>query len=341
MLFKWLWLKFNINLMFKLNCLTNINLNVIKSRYIMNHCPWVEKYRPSTLENIVLDDMNKTILQNIIIKNTFPNLLFYGPPGTGKTTTIINLIEKYQEVYNQQDTSLKIHLNASDERGIEVIRNQINNFVNTKTFFTKGLKFVILDEVDYMTKNAQQALHYLIQQYSDNIRFCLICNYVSKIDSSLQNEFIHLRFSQLPEEDVFTFLKNIVEKEQINISDDNIKAIISIFKSDIRSMINFIQGNHDDTGLNVNIMTEAKWQLFMLTLKKTTRKSRVNYIKKMCIEHNMEIKSFILDFFLYVIKTSQSVCCANEFEILEFISHSDIKDQYLLNYMISFVDKHL
>ena len=137
MLFKWLWLKLNINFMYTLNCLTNINLNVIKARYIMNHCPWVEKYRPSTLENIVLDDMNKTILQNIIIKNTFPNLLFYGPPGTGKTTTIINLIEKYQEVYNQQDTSLKIHLNASDERGIEVIRNQINNFVNTK-HFTKG-----------------------------------------------------------------------------------------------------------------------------------------------------------------------------------------------------------
>ena len=325
----------------KLNCLTNINLNVIKATYIMNHSPWVEKYRPSTLENIVLDDMNKTILQNIIIKNTFPNLLFYGPPGTGKTTTIINLIEKYQEVYNQQDTSLKIHLNASDERGIEVIRNQINHFVNTKTFFTKGLKFVILDEVDYMTKNAQQALHYLIQQYSDNIRFCLICNYVSKIESSLQNEFMHLRFSQLPESDVFTFLKNIVEKEQINISDDNIKAIIGIFKSDIRSMINFIQGNHDDTGLNVNIMTDTKWETFISTLKKITRKSRANYIKKMCIEHNMEIKSFILDFFLYVIKTSQCFCNVNEFEILEFISHSDIKDTYLLNYMISFVDKNL
>jgi replication factor C subunit 3/5 len=181
----------------------------------------------------------------------------------------------------------------------------------------------------------------LIQQYSDNIRFCLICNYVSKIESSLQNEFIHLRFSQLPESDVFTFLKNIVEKEQINISDDNIKAIIGIFKSDIRSMINFIQGNHDDTGLNVNIMTDTKWETFISTLKKITRKSRANYIKKMCIEHNMEIKSFILDFFLYVIKTSQCFCNVNEFEILEFISHSDIKDTYLLNYMISFVDKNL
>ena len=294
----------------------------------MNHSPWVEKYRPSTLENIVLDDMNKTILQNIIIKNTFPNLLFYGPPGTGKTTTIINLIEKYQEVYNQKDTSLKIHLNASDERGIEVIRNQINNFVNTKTFFTKGLKFVILDEVDYMTKNAQQALHYLIQQYSDNIRFCLICNYVSKIDPSLQNEFIHLRFSQLPESDIFTFLKNIVENENINISDDNIRAIISIFKSDIRSMINFIQGNHNDSGLNVNIMSDTKWKVFIATVKKMPRKSRINYIKKMCIDHNMEVKSFILDFFLTIIRSSDTFCDLKQIEILEFISHSDVKDTY-------------
>ena len=150
------------------------------------------------------------LLENIIKQNNFPNLLFYGPPGTGKTTTIINLINRYQEHYNQKNKGLMIHLNASDDRGIDVIRNQINQFVNTKTLFGNGMKFVILDEVDYMTKNAQQALHYLIQQYSQNIRFCLICNYISKIDTSLQNEFIHLRFSQLPKKHILTFLKNIV-----------------------------------------------------------------------------------------------------------------------------------
>ena len=132
----------------------------------MEHIPWVEKYRPGRFEDIVLEDTNKHILNNIIEKNYFPNLLFYGPPGTGKTTTIINLIDKYQERYNQKRKGLKIHLNASDDRGIDVIRNQINQFVNTKTLFGNGLKFVILDEVDYMTKNAQQALRYLIQQYS-------------------------------------------------------------------------------------------------------------------------------------------------------------------------------
>ena len=180
----------------------------------MDFIPWVEKYRPNNFNDIVLEDINKTIFNNIIESNYFPNLLFYGPPGTGKTTTIINLIDKYQEKYNQKRKGLKIHLNASDDRGIDIIRNQINNFVNTKILFGSGMKFVILDEVDYMTKNAQQALRYLIQQYQPNIRFCLICNYISRIEYALQNEFIRLRFCNLPSTDIHHFLNNIVQKEK-------------------------------------------------------------------------------------------------------------------------------
>ena len=131
----------------------------------MDHVPWVEKYRPRKFDDIVLEKNNKIILNNILNGASFPNLLFYCPPGTGKTTTIINLIDKYQEANDQKRKGLKIHLNASDDRGIDIIRNQINQFVNTKTLFGEGVKFVILDEVDYMTKNAQQALRYLIQQY--------------------------------------------------------------------------------------------------------------------------------------------------------------------------------
>ena len=123
-----------------------------------NGMPFVEKYRPTKFDNIVLDPLNKKILMNIIETGYFPNLLFYGPPGTGKTTTIINLVNSYQEKLNQKNKELMIHLNASDERGIDIIRSQINQFVNSKTMFTTGMKFVILDEVDYMTKNAQQAL---------------------------------------------------------------------------------------------------------------------------------------------------------------------------------------
>jgi replication factor C subunit 3/5 len=120
--------------------------------------PWVEKYRPDTFENIVLDPINKRILHNIIRTNNFPNLLLYGPPGTGKTTTIINIINKYQEANNEIHKGLIIHLNASDERGIDIIRNQIRQFVDSDTLFVTGTKFIILDEVDYMTKHAQQSL---------------------------------------------------------------------------------------------------------------------------------------------------------------------------------------
>ena len=128
--------------------------------------PWCEKYRPHLFEDIVLDPLNRQILKNIIETSYFPNLLFYGPPGTGKTTTIINLITAYQTKIGIKNKDLIIHLNASDERGIDIIRNQISFFVNSKPLFHTGMKFVILDEVDYMTKNAQQALRYLLQNYS-------------------------------------------------------------------------------------------------------------------------------------------------------------------------------
>ena len=114
--------------------------------------PWVEKYRPSNFQDIVLDPLNRELFQNCLDTNYFPNLLFYGPPGTGKTTTIINLINEYQSKYNRRSKCSVIHLNASDERGIDIIRNQIYQFVKAYNLFETGLKFVILDEVDYMTK---------------------------------------------------------------------------------------------------------------------------------------------------------------------------------------------
>ena len=207
------------------------------------YTPWVEKYRPKTFDDIVLDPLNKQLLENIIKTEHFSNLLFYGPPGTGKTTSIINMINNYQEKQNSKN--LMIHLNASDERGIDIIRNQINTFVNSKSLFNNGMKFVILDEVDYMTKNAQMALRNLLQNYKSNVRFCLICNYISRIDESLQNEFVRLRFNQLPELEIINFLNIINEKEGLNFSNENIELIQKLFNSDIRSMINYMQSNEE------------------------------------------------------------------------------------------------
>ena len=300
--------------------------------------PWVEKYRPTQFDDIVLDPLNRKLLENIVTQNNFPNLLFYGPPGTGKTTTIINLIDKYQEVYHQKRKGLKIHLNASDDRGIDVIRNQINQFVNTKTLFGNGMKFVILDEVDYMTKNAQQALRYLIQQYGKNIRFCLICNYISRIDTALQNEFIRLRFCQLPTKDTYSFLNKIVENENLNITKKQLKTIQMRFKSDIRSMINYLQSNHDNININTDILTDKFIEKMIEKLKKTKR-NKENIVCKVCKKHNIQKREFLTQFISYLIFKRADIISTEILTRLQFIIHNNsVKEDYLVQYLLGELD---
>jgi DNA polymerase III delta prime subunit len=299
--------------------------------------PFVEKYRPTLFDDIVLDPLNKQILKNIIDKSYFPNLLFYGPPGTGKTTTIINLINAYQENQNNKNKDLIIHLNASDERGIDIIRNQISYFVNSKPLFNNGMKFVILDEVDYMTKNAQQALRYLLQNYTSKVRFCLICNYISKIDEGLQNEFIRLRFNQLPREDIINFLNNISVSEGLGLSQKTLSCIQKLYKSDIRSMINFIQSNQNLESESLNIIDSDIWEEL---LKKITSRERLesitNYIHTVSINYNIDKKNIIKDFLNYIIKIHPKYVSSKFLDFVENLMHSQNQNNNThINYSIS------
>ena len=291
--------------------------------------PYVELYRPKNFENIVLDPLNKQILKNIIETSYFPNLLFYGPPGTGKTTTIINLINAYQTKLNMKNKDLIIHLNASDERGIDIIRNQINYFVNSKPLFHTGMKFVILDEVDYMTKNAQQALRYLLQNYSNNVRFCLICNYISKIDEGLQNEFIRLRFNQLPKDDIVSFLKHISDSEKLNISHKSLYAIQKLYKSDIRSMINFMQSNQDIIKFDLNdessicIIDNDIWENIIEKIKKREKTENIcSYVHLISIKYNIDKKNIIKDFLNYIIRSKPQSITPEFLNFVENLMHS-------------------
>jgi replication factor C subunit 3/5 len=304
----------------------------------MEHSPWVEKYRPTEFDQIVLDSTNKKILKNIIKKQYFPNLLFYGPPGTGKTTTIINIISLYQTTFSQKRKGFMIHLNASDDRGIDIIRNQISQFVNTKILFGEGMKFVILDEVDYMTKNAQQALRYLIQQYSHNVRFCLICNYISRIDTALQNEFVRLKFCQLPKECIFDFLNKIQIAEKLNISRDTLIAVQHMFKSDIRSMINFLQSNHTPTTqlIREDIITSTLWEELITHLKnKGDSQIVIDYIITKSSFYNLEVKTFLIKFIHYLTSNKPYVMTDKWIDLFKFvIHHGSVKERYILIYAV-------
>ena len=229
-----------------------------------------------------------------------------------------------------------IHLNASDERGIDIIRSQINQFVNSKTLFNKGMKFVILDEVDYMTKNAQQALRYLLQNYSSSVRFCLICNYISRIDEGLQNEFLRLRFNQLPENDIIKFLGNISQQENLNLKEKPLRLIQKLYKSDIRSMINFMQSNQNIKEEDIKIIDDSVWNnLYNKIVNKDNLKSLELFINDISSKYNIDKKNIIKDFLNYIIRNYDNIITPKYLYFIENIMHfEDCKNNYFVNYSL-------
>lgn len=296
--------------------------------------PWVEKYRPTRFDDIVLDPSNRTIFDNILSTGYFPNLMFYGPPGTGKTTTIMNLITEYNSRYNQRSKGSVIHLNASDERGIDIIRNQIYQFVKSNSFFNKGLKFVVLDEVDYMTKNAQHALKYLLQTTSFNVRYCLICNYISKVDESLKNEFICIRFNQLPQHDIRKFIEHIIAGENLNINEETIEKIQQIYHSDIRSMINFIQLHQNYEGMQSNIITSDTWNKMNKIIEGDSSDELHNYIQNTSLRYNIDKKTIIKEYFNYIVRNHPEKVSIKYLTNIEVTLHAaDTNSEHIINYM--------
>jgi DNA polymerase III delta prime subunit len=211
------------------------------------------------------------------------------------------------------------------------------------------MKFVILDEVDYMTKNAQQALRYLLQNYSNSVRFCLICNYISRIDEGLQNEFLRLRFNQLPEQDIINFLNHISTSEKLNISLKSLQLIQRLYKSDIRSMINFIQANQNISEDQFNIIDDSVWeQLYKQIIKtKVTDKEDLKIIiytiTEISIKYNIDKKNIIKDFLNYIIRnfsnskgvSKNSKLNKDFFAFVENIMHNeDCKNTYYINYSL-------
>jgi replication factor C subunit 2/4 len=214
--------------------------------------PWVEKYRPKTLDDVAAQDHTTKVLQRTLQASNLPHMLFYGPPGTGKTSTILALAKSLfgPALYR----SRILELNASDERGIGIVREKVKGFARVQLSHPTGLdaeyfekypcppfKIIILDEADSMTQDAQSALRRTMEQYSRITRFCLVCNYVTRIIEPLASRCSKFRFKPLDNSAAGDRLAQIAQLEKLSLEDGVVDKLISCSDGDLRRAITYLQ----------------------------------------------------------------------------------------------------
>ncbi|KAE9552288.1 hypothetical protein FO519_004505 [Halicephalobus sp. NKZ332] len=217
--------------------------------------PWVEKYRPATLDDLVSHKEIIKTISKLIGENKLPHLLFYGPPGTGKTSTILAAA---RQIYSEkQYKSMVLELNASDDRGIGIVREEIVSFAQSRMLHVDpeakvSFKLIILDEADAMTKDAQNALRRVIEKFTDNVRFCIICNYLNKIVPALQSRCTRFRFAPLNRDQMIPRLDHVIEAEKVNVTEDGKAALFELSSGDMRRVLNILQS----TSLAFDVVNE-------------------------------------------------------------------------------------
>ncbi|AJU12883.1 Rfc4p [Saccharomyces cerevisiae YJM1549] len=217
------------------------------SKTLSLQLPWVEKYRPQVLSDIVGNKETIDRLQQIAKDGNMPHMIISGMPGIGKTTSVHCLAH---ELLGRSYADGVLELNASDDRGIDVVRNQIKHFAQKKLHLPPGKhKIVILDEADSMTAGAQQALRRTMELYSNSTRFAFACNQSNKIIEPLQSRCAILRYSKLSDEDVLKRLLQIIKLEDVKYTNDGLEAIIFTAESDMRQAINNLQSTVAGHGL--------------------------------------------------------------------------------------------
>lgn len=198
---------------------------------------WTEKYRPARLDQLAGQEIAVRRLKSLIEKKALPHCLFSGPAGIGKTTAALAIAT---ELYGERWKGNFLELNASDERGIDTVRDKVKEFARTMALGST-FKIVYLDEADALTKDAQHALRRIMEQFSEGCRFILSCNYSSRIIPPIQSRCAIFRFSPLPMEVAVHFLENIAASEGLKISADALLAIYDVSEGDMRRAINLLQ----------------------------------------------------------------------------------------------------
>ena len=223
--------------------------------------PWVEKYRPKILGDVVGQKEAVARLQSYVKNHNVPNMMFSGPAGIGKTSAAVALAK---ELYKEEFGRNFLELNASDTRGIDVIRGQIKDFARTLAF-SADFKIIFLDESDALTSDAQHALRRTMEKYTKTCRFVLSCNYSSRIIEPLQSRCIIFRFRPLQAKEMEGKLNEIAEKEKLDLDKKALEAIIYVSMGDMRKAVNILQASaalekkiKEDTVYNVSSRARPK-----------------------------------------------------------------------------------
>jgi len=288
--------------------------------------PWSEKYRPNNIDDIIYHEKITSTIVSYMKTNNLPHLLFYGPPGTGKTSTIVAIAKHY---YNDDFDNMILILNASEERGIETVRNRIKQFVICKglpeSSSTPVFKLIILDEIDAMTDDAQAILRKVIEKYVSNVRFCFICNYLKKINPAIQSRCVIFRFNPIPYDNMYKFIVKVCQYENIRITKNAINLIIKKTYGDMRKLLNILQTiNMYLNNLNLNN-------------KDNSSLNKIVYTSDEKVEKNDNSDSIIIN---ELVVSKILYCPTKKYinNLLKFIQENSIKESSI--YLKNFINKY-
>jgi len=216
---------------------------------------WTEKYRPKTLGEIIDQEEIVSRLQEFVKRAAMPHCLFAGPPGTGKTTAALCLAH---DLFGVRFQDVFMELNASDERGIDVVRTTVKEFARMASLSSVPFKILVLDEADNMTSDAQSALRRTMEKYTDTCRFVLCCNYSGRIIEPIQSRCALFRFTPLPDEKIVENLHRIAKNEGLKFTETGLKSIVEVGEGDLRKSINTLQAA---SSMSKGITEESVYQV--------------------------------------------------------------------------------
>ena len=284
-----------------------------------DHSLLVERYRPTTLENYVGNEHIKKTINQYLSQNDIQNLIFYGPAGTGKTTLAKLIIKNLDCDY--------LYINASDERGIETIRDKVSGFASAASF--KPLKVVILDEADFLTIQAQASLRNVIETFSRTTRFILTCNYIERIIDPLQSRCQTLKIVPPSKQDIAYHLINVFKGENVDCSADDLKTIINQHYPDIRKMLNTIQLSTQDSEVVIDksVLVSSN---YMTQVLKELKNAKPNWRTIRQIIANANVNDFE-EFYRYLFDNASVYADGNEGMVAVYINEYTYQSNFRID----------